>query len=78
MKTVTPTDSDHRLRRRAEPWWFRVVKFSVCIAGAWYLRHTKWFYPWIIGALAGGVGLYWLARKMTKDWTRSWLWWNRK
>lgn len=71
------TDCDAELKKQAEPGWFRILKAVVLIAGAWYFRHSRWFFPWVIGALGGGVGLYWLARKMTRHWTRPWLWWNR-
>ena len=71
-------DCDVSLKKQAEPLWFRILKLVILIAGAWYFRHTRWFFPWVIGALAAGILVYWVARKMTADWTRPWLWWCRK
>ena len=71
------TDCDVSLKKQAEPWWFRNIKLVILIGGAWYFRYTRWLFPWVIGALCSGIGLYWLTRKMTKNWTRPWLWWNR-
>lgn len=62
--------------RRVQPVWFRVVKWIVLIAVSWLLWSTPWFWWWICGGLALGLGVHFFYRWNTKAWTRPWGGWD--
>jgi hypothetical protein len=62
--------------RRAQPVWFRVVKWTVLLVtfALWHDRPTYW---WTVLVLfVPSVGLHLLYRHRTHRWTRAWGGWN--
>ena len=62
--------------RRAQPVWFRIVKWACILTGAamFYDRSGYW---WTLGSLAAAVTFtHFLYRSKTKTWTRAWGGWN--
>ena len=62
--------------RRAQPVWFRIVKWSCILTGVALFSDRHWFW-WTLGGLAlAGSCLHCLYRCKTKTWTRAWGGWN--
>ena len=64
------------LSRKAQPVWFRVVKWIVFLGVGVMLWGTGSFWWALLAALVLGVGLHLLWRWKTKGWTRPWGGWN--
>ena len=62
--------------RRAQPVWFRVVKWVILIAVTSWLWRGPYFWWWILGAPALGVIVHMIWRWKTNGWTRPWGGWN--
>jgi membrane-bound metal-dependent hydrolase YbcI (DUF457 family) len=62
--------------RRAQPVWFRVVKWIVIIAALWYFRRSRYLWPGLGAAFALSIGLHLLWRVKTRRWTRPWRGWS--
>ncbi len=61
---------------RAQPWWFRLLKWGAFIFLAARYRQRPW-YPYVAGAfLLGGLALHLLYRWKTRGWTRAWGGWS--
>jgi hypothetical protein len=61
---------------RAQPWWFRLIKWSVLIAVTARYRKRRWF-PYVTGvALIGGISLHLFYRWKTQGWQRAWGGWD--
>ena len=61
---------------RAQPWWFRVIKWSIFITITARYRRRSWF-PYVAGiALIGGISLHFFYRWKTQGWTRAWGGWD--
>jgi len=61
---------------RAQPVWFRVLKWMCILVGAALFHHTSWFW-WCLAVLAAvGAPVHLLYRCKTKVWTRAWGGWN--
>ena len=62
--------------RRAQPVWFRVLKWvtivSVCLV---YWRSPN-FWLWMLAALGLALTLHFIWRWKTKGWTQPWGGWN--
>ena len=62
--------------RRAQPVWFRIVKWSCILAGIAWFHDRRWFW-WTLASLAvAGTLLHFFYRWKTRTWTRVWGGWN--
>jgi hypothetical protein len=64
------------LSRKAQPVWFRVVKWIVFLGVGVLLWRTPYFWVVVFGAMVLGVGLHLFWRWKTRGWTRSWGGWK--
>jgi hypothetical protein len=64
------------LSRRAQPVWFRVLKWVIAFGVSVFLWRGAYFWFWIIGALALGLTVHFIWRWKTKSWTQPWGGWN--
>jgi hypothetical protein len=64
------------LSRKAQPIWFRIAKWVALIGISAALWGTPYFWVWIVGGLAFGVGLHLVWRWGTRGWTRAWGGWK--
>ncbi len=62
--------------RRAQPVWFRVVKWLCILAGVALFHDRRWFWWTLGGVAAAGVLLHVFYRWKTNVWTRAWGGWN--
>jgi hypothetical protein len=62
--------------RRAQPVWFRVVKWMVVVGVSVTLWRTPYFWLWILGGLSLGLTVHFIWRWKTKGWTRPWGGWK--
>ena len=64
------------LSLKAQPVWFRVVKWACILSGATLYHDRPWFW-WGLASLAAiGILVHFLYRVKTKTWTRAWGGWN--
>lgn len=62
--------------KRAQPVWFRIVKWTVIITGAALFHDRAWFW-WTLASLAvAGTVVHFIYRRKTHVWTRAWGGWN--
>ncbi|MEO6588482.1 MAG: hypothetical protein ABIP06_04050 [Pyrinomonadaceae bacterium] len=62
--------------RRAQPVWFRILKWTCILTGVSLLHDRPWFW-WTLAGLAGlGTLVHFLYRRKTRTWTRAWGGWN--
>ena len=64
------------LSRKAQPIWFRVLKWAVAISVCWYLWRDTHFWWWIGAALGLAVAVHLVWRTKTKQWTQAWGGWR--
>jgi hypothetical protein len=64
------------LSRRAQPVWFRVLKWVAILAIVVLFRRTPYLWLWILGAVALGLSLHLVWRWKTRGWTRPWGGWD--
>ena len=64
------------LSRRAQPVWFRVLKWIIALGVGVMLWRTPYFWPVILGALVLSLTLHFIWRWKTKGWTQPWGGWN--
>jgi hypothetical protein len=62
--------------RKAQPVWFRVVKWLLFIGISVLLWSTPYFWWWILGMSGLSLSVHLLWRRKTKGWTRSWGGWK--
>jgi hypothetical protein len=62
--------------RRAQPTWFRVVKWIAIVWATLYFWGAPSFWWWVLGLFGVAVGLHLLWRFKTRRWTQPWLGWN--
>ncbi|MBI2929565.1 MAG: hypothetical protein HYY24_28205 [Verrucomicrobia bacterium] len=62
--------------RRAQPAWFRVLKWIVILAVTVAVYPTGWFWMWLGGSTTLALSLHCLYRFKTRTWTRPWGGWN--
>jgi hypothetical protein len=62
--------------RRAQPVWFRVLKWVVLIAVSVLLWRGSYFWFWIAGAVVLSVTVHALWRWKTRGWTQPWGGWD--
>ena len=64
------------LSPRAQPIWFRILKWSIIVVvTAMYWRAT-YFWLWMAGAFGLALTLHVIWRWKTKGWTQPWGGWN--
>ena len=61
---------------RAQPWWFRITKWSVLILITARYRKRPWFRNVISVAFIGGLALHLFYRWKTQGWQRAWGGWD--
>ena len=61
---------------RAQPLWFRVVKWVVAVVAIAMLWRSPYFWWWIAGATALSVTVHLIWRWKTKGWTQPWFGWH--
>ncbi len=61
---------------RAQPWWFRLIKWSVLIAATARYGKLWWFRYVMVFALLGGMSLHLFYRWKTQGWQRPWGGWS--
>lgn len=62
--------------RRAQPPWFRLLKWVAIIAALRYLWGRPSFWWWVGGAIVLVLSLHLFWRVKTRGWTRPWLGWS--
>ena len=62
--------------RKAQPLWFRVLKWTIFIGAAalWWRNPTFWY--WVLAASVLALTLHLVWRWKTKTWTQPWGGWN--
>jgi hypothetical protein len=61
---------------RAQPVWFRALKWLVLLAVTRRLRGTRQRVAWIGGDILAGLSVHLLHRRKTEAWTRPWGGWD--
>ena len=61
---------------RAQPVWFRVVKWILFIAITVRWHDSPYFWPGLGAAVCLGAPLHFFYRWKTRGWTRAWGGWN--
>jgi hypothetical protein len=61
---------------RAQPVWFRVIKWAIAITLVVYYRHAPRFWWWVAGLFGLAVALHLVWRTKTHRWTRPWGGWR--
>ena len=64
------------LSRRAQPVWFRMLKWVIAIGVSLALWRTPSFWWWIAGATGFSLAVHFLWRWKTKGWTQAWGGWD--
>ncbi len=62
--------------RRAQPVWFRLLKWAIAVGVSVFLWRTPYFRLWILGALGLGLTVHFTWRWKTKGWTQPWGGWD--
>jgi hypothetical protein len=64
------------LSLKAQPVWFRVLKWGIVLPLMIWLWHTRWFWPVILALFMAGLALHFFFRWKTHAWTRPWGVWD--
>jgi hypothetical protein len=64
------------LSRKAQPIWFRVLKWAIAMGVGCYLWRHPHFCWWMGAALGVGVAVHLVWRTKTKRWTQAWGGWS--
>lgn len=64
------------LSRRAQPVWFRLLKWVVAIWVSVALWRTPYFWWWLLGAMGLSLAVHLFWRWKTRAWTQPWGGWN--
>lgn len=62
--------------RRAQPVWFRILKWTCILAGIAWFHDRRWFWWTLAGLAVTGTLLHFFYRWKTETWTRAWGGWN--
>jgi Flp pilus assembly protein TadB len=78
MSTRTALKREARvaLSTRAQPAWFRILKWLIALAVSVLLWRTPQFWWWIAGAIGLSLTVHFIWRWKTKGWTQPWGGWN--
>jgi hypothetical protein len=61
---------------KAQPVWFRVIKWMCLVAGVALFHNRPWFWPTVGGVTVAALLMHLLYRWKTNCWTRAWGGWN--
>lgn len=61
---------------RAQPLWFRVLKWSIFLGLIHRFRRARWMWPTVGGLGGAGMLMHLLYRRNTQGWTQPWGGWN--
>jgi hypothetical protein len=61
---------------RAQPVWFRVIKWALLLGALRRYGHTRAFWRWTLGLFGAGLTLHLFYRYKTNGWTQAWGGWN--
>jgi hypothetical protein len=61
---------------RAQPVWFRVIKWTCIVVGAMLFHEQRCFWWTLASLAAAGTLLHFFYRWKTKGWTRAWGGWK--
>jgi len=61
---------------RAQPLWFRILKWIVIIACVAAFHDHTWFWLVLAGCFATALAVHFLYRWKTRAWTRPWGGWD--
>ncbi len=76
MKELISREVRVALSKRAQPIWFRVLKWVVFLAVSAILWNTGYLGWGLIGALILSLTVHFVWRWQTKGWTQPWGGWN--
>ena len=62
--------------KKAQPVWFRIVKWVVFIGVSAALWRTPYFGWWLVGITLAGLTVHFVWRWKTKGWTQPWGGWD--
>jgi hypothetical protein len=62
--------------RKAQPVWFRVLKWAIAVAVGLYLWRTPYFWACILGAFGLALTGHFFWRWKTRGWTQAWGGWD--
>ncbi len=62
--------------RRAQPLWFRIIKWTVFLAVSAALLGSRRFWYWLLAASLASITVHVIWRWKTQGWTRPWGGWN--
>lgn len=61
---------------RAQPWWFRVIKWTLIIVVTARYR-KRWWFGYVMGSVTlGAIALHMFYRWKTQGWRRAWGGWS--
>jgi hypothetical protein len=64
------------LSPRAQPVWFRVLKWAIIITAVVVFRRAPSFQWFVLGAVVVSLTLHFFWRWKTRGWTRPWFGWG--
>ena len=64
------------LSRRAQPVWFRVLKWVIALGVGVLFWRQPYFWLWILAALSLALTVHFIWRWKTKGWTQPWGGWD--
>ena len=76
MRTTLRREARVALSVKAQPVWFRIVKWIVLLGLGALLWRSAFFWWLLLGALMFGIGVHSIWRWKTKAWTQPWGGWN--
>ncbi len=76
VRDTLVTEARVAFSRRAQPHWFRAVKWIVIIAVVRYQWSRPSFWWWIGGAFVLAITLHLVWRVKTRTWTQAWGGWD--
>lgn len=62
--------------KHSQPVWFRIIKWTVIIAGIYFFREHDFFWPSTIILAVFALTLHFFWQYKTKGWTQSWIGWD--
>ena len=79
MSTLTHTlrrEARVAFSRKAQPVWFRILKWILGLAFVVLCYGAPWFWPLVATFVVTAFSIHFLYRWKTKTWTRAWGGWK--
>jgi hypothetical protein len=76
MNTLIRKEFKVAFSKRAQPVWFRVVKWAVFILLSVFFYNQGYFWPWIAGMFILSMSVHFYYRWKTKAWTQPYGKWD--